>query len=73
MISEHRMFSLHDKTVVWGLGRKLPSLPWPSPLGYNLLLKLGYTNVTYMAPGFIGWTEEHLPIVIPDPRNPASS
>jgi len=28
---------------------------------------MGYTNVTCMAPGFNGWKEEDLPIVIPDP------
>ena len=31
------------------------------------LKAMGYTNVTYMAPGFNGWKEEDLPIVIPEP------
>ena len=36
-------------------------------LSGQTLKAMGYTNVAYMAPGFNGWTEEDLPIVIPEP------
>ena len=36
-------------------------------LSGQTLKAMGYTNVVYMAPGFNGWTEADLPIVIPEP------
>jgi rhodanese-related sulfurtransferase len=27
---------------------------------------MGYTNVSYMAPGFTGWKEANLPFVVPE-------
>jgi len=35
-------------------------------LSGQTLKAMGYTNVSYMAPGFNGWKSENLPFVTPD-------